>query len=521
MAITVLVLLLVAPGLATIEPGIIYPKMLTSRSDKGEKVIKLNNDITLNLQKSTIFPEEFLVYTTVDETPARHLMKGEDAEANLYHDVNYMASLDVSEEDGLEILGAIGPTLRIKPMPDMERSLDGQKAHMLYHDEEPKFLRDQFHDDIGDPRKFDNTTAVLERDQQDSSAPDTLQGSSFIESRKDSTSRHHRTHTRLPLTIYPEVHFVLDYLYCKAYDFKLKQIMTSIAIAGNAVNLRYTSLKLPRVQIRIVGVSITKSESEEPYMVHVPGHRETRNILYEHTLWNFTVFTRKQDYFHRSDIVFLVTGRNLSEWEGNKLVSWVGGYAYAATACTNWKVGMSEERPRSFYGIYVLAHELAHVLGCMHDGGGPKGWPDGIIGSRDCPWDDGYLMSYKFIIPYVYSFSKCCSREIMNFYNRPNYTCLSEKNSNQEVLYSPRLPGNKIDYNMFCRKVYYSYEYVEAAEKTSVPSNCLLTCYTNRARTTSKLAYVVDGMHCGGKKVCILGNCTTPPEIKKPKDIAE
>uniref|UniRef100_A0A131YX29 Reprolysin n=1 Tax=Rhipicephalus appendiculatus TaxID=34631 RepID=A0A131YX29_RHIAP len=508
-------LLPLASCLVTTEPGIIYPRMLSSRSDTGEKVVKLNDDITLNLRKSTIFPEEFLVYTSADETPARYLMKGEDAEANLYHDVKYMASLDVSDEDGLEILGAMGPTLRIKPMPDMERSADGQKAHMLYHDEEPEFLRDKFHDDIGDPRKFDNTTSALERDELDSSEPDSLQGSSLVESRR--LQQPHHTHTRLPLTIYPEVHIVADYLYCQAYNFDMKSIVTSIAIAGNAVNLRYRSLRFPRVQIRIVGVSITKTLKEEPYMVYVRGYEATRNILYEHTLWNFTVYTRQQDYFKTSDVVFLLTGRNLSEWKGSELVSWVGGYAYPATACTLWKVGMSEERPRSFHGIYTMAHELAHVLGCMHDGGAPRGWPAGIIGSEDCPWKDGYLMSYEFIIPYVYSFSSCCSREIMNFYNRPNYTCLSIRNSKRKPIYSPKLPGYKIDYDMFCNKVYPGYRYIKAATHNHVPANCLLTCYTSRDKTESKLAYVADGMSCGGGNVCILGNCTTKPTIRRPE----
>ncbi|KAL1483296.1 hypothetical protein MTO96_033289, partial [Rhipicephalus appendiculatus] len=49
-----------------------------------------------------------------------------------------------------------------------------------------------------------------------------------------------------------------------------------------------------------------------------------------------------------------------------------------------------------------------------------------------------------------------------------------------------------------------------------VPENCLLTCYISRDKSKTKLAYVADGMSCGGRNVCILGNCTTRPTIKKP-----
>uniref|UniRef100_A0A023FRK0 Putative salivary gland metalloprotease n=1 Tax=Amblyomma cajennense TaxID=34607 RepID=A0A023FRK0_AMBCJ len=502
-SIAVWLLLPIASCFATQEVGIIYPRMLSSRADTGQKVIKLTDDITLNLEKSTIFPKEFLVHSTVDGRPARYLMNGEDAEANLYHDIDNMASLDVSEEDGLELSGIIGHTLRIKPMPEMERSMDGQKAHMLFHADKPEFFKDREEDkDYGIPK---DVQALIAAGKVSPTGPDTVNGADIFEERAE--------RYRLPRTIYPEVHIVADYLYCKAFDFDRKKIVNSFAIMANAANLRYASLRMPKVQIKIVGVSLTQTEQDEPYMVYVPGTE--RNILYDHTLWNFTVYVRKQPYFQYADIVFLVSGRNFSEWQGNKLVTWVGGYAYPGTACTDWKVGMSEERPHSYYGVYVFTHEVAHVLGCMHDGSAPKLWPPGMIGSEDCDWNDGYMMSYKFIIPNVYRFSTCCSREIMNFYNRPNYTCLHEVNGKRKPYYINQFPGEKQDRNMFCKKVYYEYGYGRADEAWG-SHNCLFKCYYKPNSNAFNYAYVADGTKCGnGKQVCILGNCTTRPTIKK------
>ncbi|EEC08846.1 hypothetical protein IscW_ISCW006734 [Ixodes scapularis] len=58
----------------------------------------------------------------------------------------------------------------------------------------------------------------------------------------------------------------------------------------------------------------------------------------------------------------------------------------------------------------------AQYLGCQHDGDGPSDWVKGHIGSADCPWDDGYLMSYKMQDERQYQFSYCCQREVRNLY---------------------------------------------------------------------------------------------------------
>ncbi|KAL3223021.1 hypothetical protein MRX96_049877, partial [Rhipicephalus microplus] len=48
---------------------VVYPRMLESRADNGAKVLKISEDITLNLRKSSVFSEEFLIHTTHDGEP--------------------------------------------------------------------------------------------------------------------------------------------------------------------------------------------------------------------------------------------------------------------------------------------------------------------------------------------------------------------------------------------------------------------------------------------------------------------
>lgn len=469
---------------------IVYPKMLESRSEGGQKVVKISEDITLKLEKSTVFPEEFFVHSTLDGTPIAYHMLGKEAEKNLYHDVEHMASIDVSHNGGLRIEGTLGHTLRIKPMPE-ERSVNGLIAHLLYHTPEP---RSAFAGEMDyDPPGFNSTSA-------------------YIESRKlkENRASHRR---RLPKIIYPEVHVVADLIISSALKFNPRIIARYIAILTNSANLRYLSFREPRVQLRIVGITVTTRAEEEPYMVKVKGYEYSTNILDMETMRAFNDYVEKKSYFKGSDIVFLLTERNLSSWENGKLESWQGGRAFMGGACTRWKVGLSEERVGSFYGVYVFAHELAHSLGCDHDQYGPAKWPPGVIGSQDCPWEDGYMMSYTFKKPNVYSFSSCCQREVLNIVNRPEYNCLREKNTQEPGVHSSRLPGEVSSRYTYCRKVYNEYTFVDV-DRAYTDNACKVRCYIDQ-QYNSRILTAVDGVKCAKGKYCALGQCLTRDEINK------
>ncbi|XP_037570195.1 venom metalloproteinase antarease-like TtrivMP_A [Dermacentor silvarum] len=465
---------------------IVYPRMLESRSEDDAKIVKISDDITLTLRKSSIFAEEFLIHSTRDGVPIAYHMRGPEMEKNLYHDADQMASVDLSEEGGISIEGVLGGNLRIKPVEGMERSEDGQVAHQLY-EVENTHEHGHNHDDYAVPNI---TTRALP------------------ESRLNWP-----TGLRIPVLIRPEVYVVVDYEISSALKFQEKRIAQYIAILGNSANLRYRSMVQPRVQLTIVGITVTTRRSDESYMVEISGYQATKNINYGQTIDNFKNFVAQKSYFATSDIIFLLTGKNMSYWDNKELKHSIGGFAYLAGACTQWRVGMTEERVGSYYGVFVFAHELAHSLGCVHDGATASSWPNGHIGSADCPYDNGYMMSYKFTKPYMYKFSSCCQREVMNIYNRPAYECLSVKNAIKPGLHSSKFPGEVSSRETYCKKVYSSYSYVSADKKYNM-SRCIVRCFISR-NGDNMLIGAVDGVSCGRKKMCVLGNCTSRPPIDK------
>ncbi|XP_075742848.1 venom metalloproteinase BumaMPs1-like isoform X1 [Rhipicephalus microplus] len=462
-----------------------YPRMLESRAEDGSKIVKISDDITLTLRKSSIFSEEFFIHSTRDGVPIAYHMRGSELEKNLYHDEEQMASVHLSEDDGITIEGVLGDTLRIKPEEGRERSADGQVAHTLFDVE--------YADGEGlNPNDYavPNETKVMPESRL-----------LFAKG------------LRIPVFIRPEVFVVVDFDICSAMKFNKHKISRYIAILGNSANLRYRSMVQPKVQLTIVGISMTQKRSDEPYMVEVSGYEATKNVLYGETVRNFMNFVAKQAYFATSDIIMLLTGRNMSRWNNNELIGNCGGFAYLAGACTQWRVGMTEERVGSYYGVFVFAHELAHSLGCVHDGQGADSWPEGHIGSADCPSKDSYMMSYEFKAPNMYKFSPCCQREVLNVYNRPRYECLIKKNSVTTSIHSSKFPGEVSSRTTYCRQVYSRYTFVTADKKYDM-RKCIVRCFINK-NGGNMLIGAVDGVHCDKKKICVLGNCTSKPEIDK------
>ncbi|XP_042149222.1 venom metalloproteinase antarease TserMP_A-like [Ixodes scapularis] len=69
------------------------------------------------------------------------------------------------------------------------------------------------------------------------------------------------------------------------------------------------------------------------------------------------------------------------------------GVAYAAGVCLSTKVGLLEDDGLFHTGVHTAAHELAHLLGCPHDGDpAPPALPNSP-GAESCSGSDGFLMS--------------------------------------------------------------------------------------------------------------------------------
>ncbi|KAG0410140.1 hypothetical protein HPB47_012750, partial [Ixodes persulcatus] len=111
---------------------LVYPRLLEERGSDGGRVLKINEDITLNLKKSSVLGEEFLLKSYIGDVEKHTYMDGSYLEEDLFHDADAMASLTLSNNGELQVEGMIGPKLRIMPAPEQGRSSEGHAAHMIY-----------------------------------------------------------------------------------------------------------------------------------------------------------------------------------------------------------------------------------------------------------------------------------------------------------------------------------------------------------------------------------------------------
>ncbi|EEC19962.1 salivary gland metalloprotease, putative [Ixodes scapularis] len=420
--------------LAEKEHGIVYPRMLESRAATGERMLKINADLTLTLQKSKVFADDFLFSTTDGNEPIDYYIKAEDAERDIYHDSTHMASVRVTDDDGVEVEGILGERLRVKPLPAMARTSDGLRPHMLYEVDAHENGRPHDYGKFSDPSTRMSKT-----------------GSS-------TTSVY-----KIPLEEYPSLYQMIDERKVSALRQNVLHIKAYFAVIK--ANLRYASFVFPKVQLRITGITMNKKVSVNPAFSKLYEH-PIRHEFSEAPYSVLLCIRITPLLLSTCCFILFYTLKNIVIASIYLNFQW---YAYLGTACSEWKVGMSEDRPTSYYGAYVFAHELGHNLGCQHDGDGPSDWVKGHIGSADCPWDDGYLMSYKMQDQRQYQFSYCCQREVRNLYNRPEFKCLRERYTTKTIKRSSKLPGRMTTLSNYCQRVYMYDEGMHADPVSELP----------------------------------------------------
>ncbi|XP_042149427.1 venom metalloproteinase antarease-like TtrivMP_A [Ixodes scapularis] len=461
--------------------ALVYPRLLESRGLNGERILKINEDITLNLERTSVFPEKLVIRTHEDGSLVNNYVDGSEHNKHLYHDTKQMAAVILKDEDGVNVEGLLRHDLRIQPMPDLERSLEGHVAHMLF----PVKQRTPYSGDHGHPPDElnnvpqDNSTYKVFAEQRDSG------------------------------TIFPEVHVVLDATTCAAYNYDKKEIINYLSVMATAANLRYKSVTNPSVKLTIVAVTLLR-ENAQPFLKFYKQSRDM--VTFQDTLTEFYTYYQKDPEFNNADIYFLLTGLDIvGVATDGTLMRQFSGYAYLSKVCTVFKVGMSEDEPRSYDGVHLFSHEIAHLLGCAHDEDPPDGTMPGHPGSQKCPWDDGYIMSYVINFKNHFKFSPCCVESIR--FVAKERDCLYKLNAKNPVKNLISLPGFRISPTSFCQFMHPLYRGVHSDKKAGL-SDCVQTCRTAKNRRGGYHSWThaaLDGVPCDKrdpKKACINGKCT-------------
>uniref|UniRef100_L7LRE5 Putative tick salivary metalloprotease n=1 Tax=Rhipicephalus pulchellus TaxID=72859 RepID=L7LRE5_RHIPC len=457
---------------ATKEHVIVYPRLLSSRGSNEEKLLRINQQLTLNLKRSKVFSGNFMFISEENGVRIHIPMRTDDFEENLYHDDELMASVMVRTKDGVIAEGVINSTQRIMPLLGMARSEDGGIPHQLF-EIEPQ---------TPDPPKHRDYEAANITAREDGLP-------AFIEARSAQK------------TLYPEIHIVQDYAHAKAFGFRKSDVTVYFAVLFNAINLRYKKNRSVKIQLRIA--AITMSTKVEQYFAY--ADRSRHQILDVETLERFNSYYKTNVEFKTTDLTFLVTGLDMVFYESGVLQTWTGGYTYVGGFCQESKVGMSEDIPGSYIGVTVLAHEIGHSLGCVHDGDSALSEIPGHRGSANCPWKDGYMMSYVRKNTDQYKFSPCCIADIKNVLSRPEWKCLKKRT--REPIKRPGYPGQYISGSDYCRRCYPSLPNIQYDKRYGIV-DCTMRCANMQ---DDYLLGVPDGVPCDaqrkGKKRCMLGKC--------------
>ncbi|KAL3248778.1 hypothetical protein MRX96_056360 [Rhipicephalus microplus] len=301
---------------------IVFPEMLEGRSDNGDKVLRITGELTLNLEKSSILSKNFLLRTYEDSIMKHTYHDGEMLEEELYHDLKHLASVMVSEDDGLQVEGVLGPKLRIKPLVE-DRKKEGRTAHVLY--------------EIDDDTTNDNANVGVEwREQLNISGRDDKTGENNFEAR-------------------PELLVAVDSTFGSKFDTLLK-LIKYIVVLINSVNVRYMNLRDPSVRIRLQALEVL-NEHVENFL-----YRVDHFVAAYRSLEYFKIYVDQNPGRYASyDVVFLLTGLDMAKYTGYNWDVQIQGIAYVAGACTSQKVSIGEDRAETYFGVRILAHELAHL----------------------------------------------------------------------------------------------------------------------------------------------------------------
>ncbi|XP_075726340.1 uncharacterized protein LOC119185876 [Rhipicephalus microplus] len=115
----------------------IYPRLLESRDDDGNLLLYICDDLMLNLRKSRIIAEDFVITSYTETSSDNVIVNGAELERDLYHDTEHRSSLLVTRrESGVEVRGILNDKLRIAPAVLAERVDQDLIPHEVFTVEE-------------------------------------------------------------------------------------------------------------------------------------------------------------------------------------------------------------------------------------------------------------------------------------------------------------------------------------------------------------------------------------------------
>uniref|UniRef100_A0A224YQA6 Reprolysin n=1 Tax=Rhipicephalus zambeziensis TaxID=60191 RepID=A0A224YQA6_9ACAR len=464
--------------------ALVYPEVFDGR-DEYTKLLKINDEISLNLEPSSVLHENFFVRSYRDGVAEHQYYDVEALQKNFYHDKRHLAAVILSQEDGtLQVEGVIGPNLKIRPTESAERSEHGRRAHLIESIEEADPVRAY-------GKRWEDVAKVDER----AGTPKT----GF-----DSTKYNVRH-------IYPEIFVVCDTWFHSGFRTN-ESMIEYLMVTFEVVNIRYSLTRFPNIQLVLMGIELSHWKQEHKYYKYVGGD----DIDGYASLLNLVTFLNEASERYRMfDLVYFATGYDMVILDRTKREESLGGYAFVASACTDHRVQLGEDRAHTYKGIRTTAHEVAHTLGCSHDGTSAPGVAKAFTpDSLGCPWEDGYIMSYKEEDSRSMKFSSCCQYDMRRMSWSYEGACLHINNTDLMPINWKNvsaLPGTFLTKDLQCRLTYP--ELYRTRHLPNMGWGCRAYCsvpgYQFGGADYYWPMYLIDGSPCESyeNNICLNGDC--------------
>lgn len=451
--------------------SIVYPTFLEARSNNGTKVVRLNDEITLNLVPSDVFSDTFVLSTARNRNLQHKEVDTTRIRQTIYHDETSMAAISMQDVEGtIELTGIIGERLRIEPLPFAERTLSGVRPHRLFY-----------------------ARNIMARDDVEVSGTVNITGST-----KRKRFQRYSNYAVL------ELYIIIDVLFSKRFP-KDSDAINYLAVTVASVNLRYKSVSKIQIKFSLVGMLRLSRELEDDFVMMDGHYMDGQATLTRLVMFCYTMG------LHNADIRYFITGRDIAGMYNGRMNAIMGGYAYVGGLCSLDGVALGEDKPGLYAGVDIMAHELAHSLGCVHDGEGPRSEIPGHEGSirSECAAYLGYLMSYSGNNgKNHYQFSPCCQAQIKLFLRLVSNECIQKTFQVTQIIPGRGfLPGHWISPYRYCVMKQPNLK-IASATTLSAKKNCKLPCQYLAGSFTKTVEYdALDGMPCEQGRWCENGVC--------------
>ncbi|XP_042150710.1 uncharacterized protein LOC121047978 [Ixodes scapularis] len=234
-------------------------------------MLYIHDGLTLSLQKSRVFAENFVL--TVDDglTQTDKIMRGEDLGNNLFHDEQGTAALQVEDANGtVQVTGFLEHTLAIEPLPLIARSGDGRIAHILLEIDYEAQARSP--PSYPPPPPYSVVDVVVE----------------------------HRV-KKVPEEFLVETRIISDHHMNKGKTEK--ELIDYYGVRMNLVNHHFKQVTAPRVKFLTVGIVLSK---KEPYarVVQDTKKNRTSTLLYDTLKYLVDTLNRTGQHKKQDAVVF-------------------------------------------------------------------------------------------------------------------------------------------------------------------------------------------------------------------------